>query len=70
MKVMGTTLLAAMLTSGVLAAEEVVVKIPLLGTYSKTWPLTCPKSDKISREETGPRPPPIHGVDLQGWRSD
>ena len=31
-------------------AEEVVVKIPVLGTYSKTWPLNCPKSDKIVRE--------------------
>jgi hypothetical protein len=30
-------------------AEEVVVKIPVLGTYSKTWPLNCPKSDKIVR---------------------
>ncbi len=32
-------------------AEEVVVKIPVLGTYSKTWPLNCPKSDKIVRGE-------------------
>jgi len=30
-------------------AEEVVVKIPVLGAYSKTWPLNCPKSDKIVR---------------------
>ena len=30
-------------------AQEVVVKIPVLGTYSKTWPLNCPKSDKIVR---------------------
>jgi hypothetical protein len=30
-------------------AEEVVVKIPVLGAYSKTWPLHCPKSDKIVR---------------------
>lgn len=28
-------------------AKEVVVKIPVLGAYSKTWPLNCPKSDKI-----------------------
>ena len=27
----------------------VEVKIPVLGTYSKTWPLHCPKSDKIVR---------------------
>lgn len=25
------------------------VKIPVLGSYSKTWPLKCPKSDKIVR---------------------
>jgi len=30
-------------------AEPVVVKIPVLGAYSKTWPLNCPKSDKIVR---------------------
>jgi len=28
---------------------EVVVKIPVLGAYSATWPLNCPKSDKIVR---------------------
>jgi len=31
------------------AAQEVIVKIPVLGAYSKTWPLNCPKSDKIVR---------------------
>jgi Family of unknown function (DUF6288) len=31
------------------AAQEVIVKIPVLGAYSKTWPLHCPKSDKIVR---------------------
>ncbi|HAS83213.1 MAG TPA: hypothetical protein DCS43_11220 [Verrucomicrobia bacterium] len=31
------------------AAQEVVVQIPVLGAYSKTWPLNCPKSDKIVR---------------------
>jgi hypothetical protein len=31
------------------AVQEVVVKIPVLGTYSKTWPLKCAKSDKIVR---------------------
>jgi Family of unknown function (DUF6288) len=30
-------------------AEEVVVNIPVLGAYSKTWPLNCPKSEKIVR---------------------
>ena len=32
-------------------AEEVVVNIPVLGSYSETWPLNCPKSDKIVRGE-------------------
>ncbi len=32
-------------------AEEVIVTIPVLGAYSKTWPLNCPKSDKIVRGE-------------------
>lgn len=27
----------------------VIVTIPVLGAYSKTWPLDCPKSDKIVR---------------------
>ncbi len=31
------------------AAKEVVVKIPALGAYAKTWPLNCAKSDKIVR---------------------
>jgi len=30
-------------------ATEVVVKIPVLGAYSDTWPLNCPKSDKVVR---------------------
>ena len=29
--------------------KEVIVKIPALGAYSKTWPLNCPKSAKIVR---------------------
>ncbi len=29
------------------AAQEVLVKIPVLGASNKTWPLSCPKSDKI-----------------------
>jgi hypothetical protein len=32
-------------------AEEVIVNIPVLGTYSKTWPLNCPKSAKIVRNQ-------------------
>jgi hypothetical protein len=31
------------------AAKEVVVKIPALGAFSKTWPLNCKKTDKIVR---------------------
>lgn len=31
------------------AARDVMVKIPVLGAYSPTWPLNCPKSDKIVR---------------------
>lgn len=30
-------------------AREVVVSIPVLGKYSRTWPLDCEKSDKIVR---------------------
>ena len=29
--------------------REVIVKIPALGAYSKTWPLDCPKSERIVR---------------------
>jgi hypothetical protein len=29
--------------------REVIVKIPVIGAYSKTWPLDCPKSDAIIR---------------------
>ena len=32
-------------------AEEVIVKIPILGAYSPTWPLNCPKSAKIVRNQ-------------------
>jgi hypothetical protein len=31
------------------AAKEVVVKLPALGAFSKTWPLNCEKSDKLVR---------------------
>ena len=30
-------------------AEEVIVKIPVLGAYSETGPINCPKSEKIVR---------------------
>lgn len=28
---------------------DVLVQIPVMGTYSETWPVNCPKSDKIVR---------------------
>ncbi len=28
---------------------DVLVQIPVMGSYSETWPLNCPKSDKIVR---------------------
>ena len=31
-------------------AAPVTVQVPVLGAYSKTWPLNCPKSDKIVRQ--------------------
>jgi len=30
-------------------AEPVTVQLPVLGAYSETWPVNCPKSDKIVR---------------------
>jgi hypothetical protein len=30
-------------------AGDVAVNIPVMGAYSETWPLNCPKSDKIVR---------------------
>jgi len=32
-------------------AELVLIQIPVMGAYSKTWPLNCPKSNKIVRAE-------------------
>ncbi|MBT8045388.1 MAG: hypothetical protein KJO79_10595, partial [Verrucomicrobiae bacterium] len=31
-------------------ARQQSIKIPVLGAYSKTWPLNCPKSEKIVRD--------------------
>jgi len=31
-------------------AREVIVKLPVLGSYSKTWPLDCEKSNRIVRD--------------------
>jgi hypothetical protein len=52
---LGRILAAAEATNGLLKfaikgeAEPVTVGVPVLGAYSKTWPLNCPKSDKIIR---------------------
>ena len=52
---LGQILEAAEATDGIVKfaikgeATPMVVKIPVLGTYSKTWPLNCPKSEKIVR---------------------
>jgi hypothetical protein len=52
---LGQILAAAEATDGVLKfaikgeAQLVTVKVPVLGAYSETWPLNCPKSDKIVR---------------------
>lgn len=32
------------------SARQQLVEIPVLGPYSETWPLDCPKSDKIVRD--------------------
>jgi hypothetical protein len=52
---LGRILAAAEASDGVLRftikgqTEDVIVNVPVLGAYSKTWPLNCPKSDKIVR---------------------
>ena len=52
---LGQILASAEATDGVLrfaiqgAADPVSVRIPVLGAYSETWPLNCPKSDRIVR---------------------
>jgi len=44
---------------------EVTVKIPVMGRYSDTWPLNCPKSDKIVRQLAD-----LHGTfDKPKWGS-
>ncbi len=53
---LGKILAAAEATDGVLTfaikgePRPVTVRVPILGAYSKTWPLNCPKSDKIVRQ--------------------
>lgn len=52
---LGQILAAAEASDGILRfqikdqPEDVVVTIPVLGSYSKTWPLDCPKSERIVR---------------------
>jgi len=52
---LGRILAAAEASDGILEfsiqgdAEPVTVNVPVLGSYSETWPLNCPKSDKIVR---------------------
>ncbi len=53
---LGRILAAAEASDGILKfaikgeAGPVTVKVPVLGAYSRTWPLNCPKSDKIVRQ--------------------
>ncbi|MFT5857666.1 MAG: hypothetical protein ACI8XO_004928, partial [Verrucomicrobiales bacterium] len=53
---LGQILAAAEASDGVIKfaikgeAEPVTVKVSVLGSYSNTWPLDCPKSDKIVRQ--------------------
>jgi len=52
---LGNLITAAEASDGILTfaikgeAAPVVVKLPVFGAYSPTWPLNCPKSDKIVR---------------------
>lgn len=52
--ILGNIITEAEATDGVINLRikdvgSVVVNIPVMGSYSKTWPLNCPKSDKIVR---------------------
>ena len=53
---LGRILAAAEASDGILKFAikgdpgPVTVKVPVLGAYSRTWPLNCPKSDKIVRQ--------------------
>ncbi len=53
--ILGDIITAAEATDGKVVIKikdkgEATVKIPVMGAYSKTWPLNCPKSDKIVRK--------------------
>ena len=45
-----------------------LIEIPVLGRYSDTWPLNCPKSDKIVRDaaEFFAQPQWLKGADMPG----
>lgn len=52
--ILGEIINRAEATDGVIALKiqgegNVRVQLPALGSYSDTWPLNCPKSDKIVR---------------------
>jgi hypothetical protein len=56
--ILGDIITKAEATDGVITLKvkdlgDVVVNIPAVGSYSKTWPLDCPKSDKIVRNLAG-----------------
>lgn len=52
------------------AATKVVVQIPVIGAYSKTWPLNCKKSDKIVRDMAQwVKTKGGYDLDTQGWKS-
>jgi hypothetical protein len=53
--ILGDIITAAEAKDGVISLKikdlgDVVVQIPVMGSYSPTWPLNCPKSDKIVRK--------------------
>ena len=50
--------------------EEVVVEIPVLGAYSETWPLNCPKSERVVRDMAAwVKEHGAYDLDTQGWKS-
>ena len=57
-EILGDILTEAEATDGMVrlkiqGAGEVVVSIPVMGRYNASWPLDCPKSDKIVRQLAG-----------------
>lgn len=54
-EILGDIITQAEATDGLIRLKirdlgDVVVNIPVMGAYSDTWPLDCPKSDKIVRK--------------------